>query len=284
MYQFSVPFLALVVIALLYSYFDLFNKRNVPDVFAYASVVVGVVITLVYYQNMLILSFSLALLIGIVGYALYRGGLWGAGDYFELAAISLMLPLQPDPIFGLVNQLGLPFIISVLIGTGFAATWIVPIYYLLFVRGEKKKVSVDSKHVAYGLMLLILFLLFFVIVYSVFGFTLTQVALMLFLVVPSTFTIAFEDEITARMARHVYPNALEQGDIIAISMMSEKERAYFTSRYRKFGRLVTGEMIGNLKRVRKKLPVYKNAAPLAAFILIGIIVSLLFGNIVLLII
>ena len=39
-----------------------------------------------------------------------------------------------------------------------------------------------------------------------------------------------------------------------------------------------------LKGAKEKLPVYRNAAPLALFILIGVAISLIFGNLILLMI
>ena len=82
------------------------------------------------------------------------------------------------------------------------------------------------------------------------------------------------------MVARVYTRQLEDGDIIAFNMMSASEKKYF-SKYRGFERLATAELIGRLRNARRKLPVYKNAAPLAVFILIGVVASLLFGNIVL---
>ena len=84
------------------------------------------------------------------------------------------------------------------------------------------------------------------------------------------------------MVEDIFPRELDEGDIIAFNMMSKRDLNYFTSKYKGFERLATRGEIKMLKSENRKLPVYRNAAPLAVFIGAGIIFSLLFGNIILL--
>lgn len=277
--QMTVSLFALLAVAVLYAAFDLFNKRNVPDVFAYLSVIVGVIITFAFNQADLLYSLAIALTVGVIGYVIYRMGLWGAGDYFELVAISLIFPIQPLPILANVAQLDLPFILSVFIATGVAAIWIVPIFYLVLVKKSWRKMP-DEKHVIYGVSLFLLYMILLFFVYYFYGSTLGRVALIMVVAVPSAITLVFEEEITSRMVENIYPRQLDEGDIIAFNMMSISEIKRF-SKYKGFGRLATKKLIARMRNSREKLPVYRNAAPLAVFILIGIIISLLFGNVVL---
>ncbi len=277
--QMTVSLFALLAVAVLYAAFDLFNKRNVPDVFAYLSVIVGVIITFAFNQADLLYSLAIALTVGVIGYVIYRMGLWGAGDYFELVAISLIFPIQPLPILANVAQLDLPFILSVFIATGVAAIWIVPIFYLVLVKKSWRKMP-DEKHVVYGVSLFLLYMILLFFVYYFYGSTLGRVALIMVVAVPSAITLVFEEEITSRMVENIYPRQLDEGDIIAFNMMSISEIKRF-SKYKGFGRLATKKLIARMRNSREKLPVYRNAAPLAVFILIGIIISLLFGNVVL---
>ncbi|MCL5239263.1 MAG: hypothetical protein M1286_02205 [Candidatus Marsarchaeota archaeon] len=278
-YATTVSLLSLIAISVMYAAFDVFNKRNVPDVFAYASVAVGIAITLAFHQSELVFSLIVALIVGTIGYVVYRLGLWGAGDYFELVAISLILPVQPAPLFFGVAQLGLPFILSVFVGTGFAAIWIVPIYYLFFMKRAWVK-KPDAKHVYYGLSLFVLYMLLLLFIYYFYGYALGRLALIMIVAVPSALTLVFEEEITSRMVERIPTKKLEEGDIIAFNMMSKNEMRYF-SKYSGFGRLATRSLIARIKNAKMQLPVYRNAAPLALFILIGIGVSLFFGNVVL---
>ncbi len=275
----TVPLIALLSISVLYAAFDLFNNRNVPDIFAYASVVLGLVITVLYHADALTLSILIALLMAAVGYIIYRMGMWGAGDYFELVAISLILPFQPTPLFGNGIQFGFPFILSVFVAAGFAAIWIVPIYYLL-VKRRRWSWKLDTKRVLYSASMFILYMILFLFTYFITGFSATRLAMILFVAIPSCVMIVFEEEITSRMVERVYPKQLEDGDIIAVNMMTDAEKKYF-SKYRGFERLATNKLIEKLRNAKKKLPVYKNAAPFAVFILIGVVISLLVGNLIL---
>jgi hypothetical protein len=272
--------LAVVAVAILYAAFDVFNNRNVPDLFAYASVAFGFVITLVYNSASLQLSLELALVIWFAGYALYRSGIWGAGDYYELVAISLMLPIQPTPVYNSVLQFGLPFVLSVLISSGFAAILVLPVYYLLFVKRKWSKMP-DAKHIAYGAILFLLYMAMLIAVSYLLQFNAWRALFVLLVAAPSALIVVFEEEITARMVEHVLPKQLGDGDIIATGAMAPAERKFFL-KYKGFGRLATRQLISQMQNEKRKLPVYKNAAPLAAFIFIGVAVSLLFGNIILL--
>jgi len=282
--DFSIQILALAIVTVLYASFDVFNKRNVPEVFAYASVALGVAITFIFNFNVLAYSLLLALIVGVLGYLVYRMGMWGAGDYFELVAISLLLPMQFNPLLVSANQFQLPFILSVFTATGFVAMWVVPIYYLLIDRNRRVKSQLDARHTIYGLTLLVLYFAMCLAIYRFYGLSLGKIALLLLIAIPSAITIIFEEKITLRMVSPTLPKELEEGDIIAINMMSKRAIVHFYRRYRNFGRLVTKKFIAESRGERLQLPVYKNAAPLAFFILIGAVVSVLFGNLILLII
>jgi hypothetical protein len=280
---FPLQVFALIAISLIYASFDLFNKRNVPDAFAYASVAAGVLITLTFNESTMAYSFAIALFVGSVGYLIYRLGMWGAGDCFELVAISLIMPIQPLPLLDSVIQLELPFVLSVFVATGFATVFIVPIYYLVFAKKTDIERKPEKKHLNYGMSLLLLYLLLFITIYYFYSFDLVKIILIILVAVPSAITVMFENDITTRMVEKVYPNELEEGDIVAFNMMSSDEMRYFL-KYKNFGRLVTKEMMKGIKTAKRKLPVYKNAAPLALFIVIGVIISLLLGNVILLIV
>ena len=121
-----------LVIALIYLLFDVFNKRNVPGAFAYFTLGYGFVLTVLYFNmSQILVSSAIALVILGIGYAIYKAGQIGAADIIELAAISLMLPMQQAPVlFSSAAQFSLPFILSVMVAAGMAAIIIVPAYYL----------------------------------------------------------------------------------------------------------------------------------------------------------
>lgn len=278
----SISVLALAAITVLYAAFDVFNRRNVPNAFAYASVLLGLAVTVLLYPGNLLFSLAVALFVGAAGYLVYRAGFSGAGDFFELVAVSLLLPVQQAPLLVQANQLGLPFVLSVFIATGFAAIWIVPAYYLAANRHGGAKQRVRKRRIALGAATLALYAVLMSVISYSYGFSLLKLAILLAIAVPSAVTLVFEDRITAGMVRLVPPRELEEGDMLALNMMSGKEAARLSKKYEGFGRLVTRKFLNEAKGSKELLPVYRNAAPLAVFILIGVAASLLFGNLILL--
>ena len=273
--------LLLVLISLIYALYDIFNKRNVPDLFVYASLAVGLLSTIAYWSYLSLYSIGIAVVIGAIGYIFYKGGQLGAGDGFELVTISLLLPIQPTPFLASIAQFGMPFILSVLVATGFAAIVIVPIYYLLIDGKNRRKIEkVDAKSMVKGIIILTVYLVLLAMIYLVrYQISLIAIVLILILAVSSMFMALYANEINYRMISFVYPKELERGDMIAVSIMKKSDLAYFTRAYEKFGRVADDQLIAKVKDLNRKLPVYKKAVPFAAFIFIGVVVSLLFGDI-----
>ena len=65
--------------------------------------------------------------------------------------------------------------------------------------------------------------------------------------------------------------------------MDKKDIAYFSKRT-KFGRLASKRLISEIKGIKKRIPVYRDSVPFSFFIFFGVIISLLFGNLILTII
>lgn len=275
----------LLIVALAYALLDAFNNRNVPNLFAYATVVAGAVVLLATYNfNTIVIGALLALLIGALSYILYRTGFLGGGDVFEFVAIILILPLQPLPLLTATPQFNLPFILSVFIATGIVAVWAVPLYYLLFAKRREKGFHVQRQAALSGALLLVAYLLLFLIIDRFAGFSLMTLVLILLIAIPSAIILVFQKLITMRMVSDVYPTALEEGDIIATNLMHTKDVRFFLGKSKYFQRLVTKQLMRDLKSVKRRLPVYKNAAPLALFTFFGILIALAFGNLLLYII
>lgn len=271
----------LIIITLIYALFDGFNKRNVPNIFAYASVVIGaVVLVATNPQSTIVVGALLAVLVGALCYILYRTGFLGGGDLFEFVAIVLLLPMQPQPLLTFAPQFNLPFILSVFIATGIVSVWAVPAYYLLFVR-NKGRVAVEKKHSVTALALILAYFLLFMIIAAFTGFRLSTLALLLVIAVPSAIVLMFQKTITRRMVSDVYPKDLEDGDIIATNMMRRSDIGFFMKKSKRFQRLVTPRLMRDLRGVKRKMPVYKNAAPLALMTFVGVLLALAFGNLLL---
>jgi hypothetical protein len=255
----------------------------VPDVFVYSSLGVALVLTFAYGIGTIEISLLLALVIGALGYVLYRKGVMGAGDFFEFATISLLIPIQPTPLFSSLPQFGFPFVFSVFIATGYAAVVGMVAYYLIKARMSKDHTALklDRARVYKGLGIFIAYLLMLAVLSYITGLRLAAVFLVLVIAGASALTIVFEKAINRQMISYVYPSRLAQEDMIATNVMSKGELEYFSSKSKHFGRLVTKKLLQDLRKVRRKVPVYTSGVPLALFAFIGILVSLLIGNILL---
>ncbi|MGC8687352.1 MAG: hypothetical protein ACP5RM_01480 [Candidatus Micrarchaeia archaeon] len=273
-----------IILAFLYMLFDLFNKRNVPDIFAYATLAYALVLSLLYMNIVAVEGIALALVIIGIGYLVYKAGQIGAADIIEFAAIAMIIPIQPAPWYSATNQLGLPFIFSVLVGTGIAALVIVPLYYLPISISSKKRITVSGKSLFKGILVIAAYLLFTTFIALVSHPSPYAIAMLAIVGIASSIIVAFEDVLTIAMVDYVGASKFEYGDIIAFNLMDYAFIKKMKKRVKNFDRLVTPELIAEMKKkgIRKKFPVYKHAMPLALAIFIGVIASLAFGNLLLL--
>ncbi len=281
---FMVRVASLVAVALLYLLYDLFNNRSIPSVFAYATVAFGVFMTILYFNYaMILISIAVAAAIFGIGYLLYRKGQLGFGDITEFAALSLIFPFQQTPLMNNLYQYNIPFIVSVVIAAGLAAILIVPIFYIPAAKKKFPKALINyiskkdaSRSIIVGLsyMLLIAVMVLFVRI-QIYG-----ILILAALTFGSVFTILFENPITNSMVANVGINELEEEDIIAMNMLSEKTKRKLNSEIKGFTGLVTRDMIVKMKRkhIKIKLPVYKKGIPFAVPLFVGVIITLLFGN------
>ncbi len=275
--------IVLLAITLAYALFDLFNKREVPNIFAYASLLVAIALGITYWNAEFIEGLAISLFISASGYVLYKKGLLGAGDVFELITITLLLPLQPIPILSSTLQLGMPFILSVFISSGYFSIIIIVLYYLLIAKRNslEKNFKIERKRIFSATAMVLLYLFMVLLIYFTVGIGIPGVLLLLLLVVPSCIMLVYERLINYRMVSMLYPRELTPDDMIATNLMATSDLSYFRKTYQGFGRLATGKLIKKLRTERRKLPVYRNAAPLAAFFFVGVVFSLLFGNLLL---
>jgi hypothetical protein len=277
---------SVVVIAFIYMLFDVFNRRNVPSFFAYATVAYGAVLTILYFNiGTILLSALIAIAVMGFGYFVYKIGQLGLGDAFELAALSLVLPLQPRGLIGNLPTLGLPFIFSLLVCTGIAAIILVPLYYIPKSRKMKIKARMSSSDIVKTITigsayLIFIFFLALVIRTSIYG-----IALLIAVIAGSISIMLFEKRITYMMVDMVDFRGFEEGDIIAFNLMDKNEIEQARKKVHSFERLITGELIAEMKKkdIRKKYPVYKRGVPLAVPIFVGVVLALLFGNLIFLI-
>ena len=278
---------SVIVIAVAYMLFDVFNRRNVPSVFAYGTMGYGALLTVLYF-NYSIIAVSALIAVAVMGfgYFLYKAGQLGLGDAFELTALSLILPIQQPALFGHLPTLGLPFVVPLLITTGISALILVPVYYVPRSLGVKsRKFKPDTGDLLKALTIGAVYAVFIIFLAFVIKVGAYGLLLMIAIAIGSISIIIFEKRITSTMVDMVDYRGFEEGDIIAFNMMDLSEIENAKKIAPSFDRLVTRKLISELKsgRAKRKFPVYKRAVPMAVPILASVIITLAFGNIVLLI-
>ncbi len=280
---------SMVAIAFIFLLFDIFNNRNVPNLFAYGSVAYGALLTLLYLNAQLILTSALlAAVVLALGFLVYKAGHLGSADVMEFAAISLMLPFQQSALLLRLPQFGLPFVLAVFIAAGLSALVMAPLYYTMMsknrVRGLVGSVSasdaVKAATIAAAYVMFILFLYYYIHAYPL------GIAVVAIIGAGSCAVVLLSRSIETAMVGMAPAAALEPGDIIALEMMKPREIEWFRRRLSRFGRLVTPALIAQMRalRVRKRLPVYEHAMPFAVPIFVAVVLSLLAGNIMLFIV
>ncbi|MDE1868509.1 MAG: hypothetical protein KGH60_00885 [Candidatus Micrarchaeota archaeon] len=278
---------SILVIGAVYTLFDILNKRNVPEVFAYGTLAFGAVLTVLYLDfNSILVSTAIALVVLGLGYLVYRIGQIGAADIIEFAAISLILPFQAMPYLGNLQQFGLPFVLSVLVSSGIVALAMVPLYYLPRARRILKMPItsyIDNRGLFKATLITIVYALFVAFLGLDFGTGIAGLTIIAVLLVCSSIVMLFEKPIANAMVEMVPVSKFDEGDIIALNLMSKTDVLAMKRKVKGFDRLVTLKLLQQMraKRIAAKFPVYKKAMPLALPIFIGIVISLLFGNIIL---
>jgi Flp pilus assembly protein protease CpaA len=277
-----------LVIAFAYMLFDVFNERNVPDVFAFGTLLFAAAAALFGATSSNILtSYIVAAMICGLGYILYKIGEIGAADIIELAALVLLIPLQPVPFLSGASQLGFPFAVSLIVDTGIAAVIMVPLYYIpkaFSLMGKSVFSKISRSDLSKALVVVIAYALFFTFIATLFAVGTYGLIIFASLMVFSSLMLLFQNPITLSMVKMASYSEFTEGDIIAFNLMRPSQIIAAKRKISNFGRLVTPAMISEMKskKINTKFPLYKNAVPLAVAIFAGLVFAILFGNMVLL--
>lgn len=271
----------LLLISFIYAVYDVFNKRNVPNSFVYFTIILGAVIAYLANSGMqMIVTFVMAIVIGTIGYTIYKAGLLGAGDVLELVFVALVIPQWPDPFFSVTYQWGVPFVISVIIAAGYASLIFIPLYYLLVKKPPRGAPKPDRRRVFVGIAFFMIYMAFVAVMRYLYNINLVGSVLIFVLALFAGITMIYDQKIYLGMVDFIYPSKLEEGDMIATNLMKKRELAVFQKKAN-FGRLASEELISEIRDIKVKIPVYRDSVPFSLFIFIGVVVSLLYGNIIL---
>ncbi|MEM4065005.1 MAG: hypothetical protein QW582_02185 [Candidatus Micrarchaeaceae archaeon] len=277
-----------ITIATIYMCYDLFNRRNIPNIIIYTTSIIGIAFLFIM-PTILVESATFAIIAFSVGFLIYKIGQIGLGDIIEIVLLSLIIPFQEVPLLINKIQYSLPFILSLFIASGFIALIIVPIIYIP--KAARKNLlhlnKNETKKAEFKVIIFSVAYLIFAGMLANFGMlSLYGIILIGIFIFSSDITILFEKAMLRVMI--IYKKASELGidDMIAISLMNKELLDSIKSKVPEFTGLATKNIIEELKenRINSKIPVYENGIPFAVPIFLGLIISLLFGNILLLII
>ena len=257
-----VAFVGTVVAA----YYDIFNKKNIPDQFLYGFLAVAFLTNLVFYEeNLFLFSLAVAVFFSAVGYLFYRVGQLGGADVFVLAAIMLLLPIHPSFVGMSFNM---PFILSVIIFSGVLFALYVIIYF-----GWKLSQVEAKPNWIYALML-IPYLLFAYVYINSFLFSPLYFIFVSILLLATIFFMMFRDSLIRLLAEELPVAQLEAEDVLALEIMNKD----LIDRY-KLPRLLTEGEVERLKKTKvSEVWVYTRLPPFIPFLLVGMILSLLFAK------
>ena len=256
------------------SYFDVFNKRSVPEWFLYLFLAICILINLLDLQT-LPFALGIGFFIFVIFYILYRFGQIGGADAYILGSIAFLLPFQPMSFLAIPDQIiGGIFIFNLFVYSGILFMIYMFVYSLKIVS---KDFSISKEKMFKVLPVIFSYLIFVFIAYNspIFILGLDSYALFLsILVIFLTYFLLFEDKIKSSFVKFVGANEVEVEDIIDIDRMDKD----LVKKY-SLSRLVTKQQYEKMKKIKgKKIALFSNLPPFIPFILIGYILTLLLGN------
>jgi hypothetical protein len=248
------------------TYFDVFNKRNVPNSILYAFLAIAFIANLILYQeDLFFFSIALALFFSAIGYLFYRFGQLGGADLFVIASVILLLPIHPS-FAGLTFNL--PFIFSVIVFAGVAfAVYVIAFYGLKLIgSGAQPKLMY--------LLLLIPYIIFAFIYINSIIFSPVYFMFVSILLIATIFFLMYKEDINHLLAERMSPAEMEEEDVLAIEMMDQK----IVKKY-KLKRLATKTEIARMEKLKvREIWVYSKLPPFLPFMLLGMLLSLVFAS------
>jgi len=241
------------------SYYDIFNRRTIPDWLSYIFIVVALAFSLLT-EGIVPIKIGAAAVIFALGYLLYRIGYIGGADVFFLSGLALILPLTFEGGSGLAA----PVIIVVLL----ISTILMALYLEYNFFAQKNRFEPKMQEIATAVIWIVGYGM---VAYMIYTFGMVQLATLALLVgiVSSLFALIKKD-LTKSLITFVAPSKIIEEDILAVEEMNP-------TIVQKYGleRLITKEQIEKIKKAKiKRVPIYGKLPPYMPFMLIGVIAAL----------
>ncbi|BCS90974.1 MAG: hypothetical protein ARM1_0431 [Candidatus Micrarchaeota archaeon] len=288
-----IAYIAALIFAAVYALFDVFNKREIPSIFAYIIFILSIAIAFLSYYtdaSIFIIDLLIVALLIALGYPLSRTALIGDGDIFEIATLSALLPFikpldfnLPYWIYGINGVL--PFALTIIINSGFFGIILTLIFYLpLAVRRFGFSSLARSIKPDYIDLALLLSYILFLFVATFSGIGIISTVIMSIIFISAIILRKLEVYIEKLFIRHKRVIDIKEGDVLAIDHISKEKMNELDSL--KIGRAITSSDVRKLRErlnLQEELPVYVNGVPFSVAILIGLAFGIVYGNIIILI-
>ncbi|MCX8174646.1 MAG: hypothetical protein N3E51_00360 [Candidatus Micrarchaeota archaeon] len=264
------------------AYYDVFNRKWVPNAVAYGSLVAAVLLNIVFFsQEAFIFAVGWGALIFAATYLLYKSGQLGGADVYIISSLAMAVPVLQKPALAPPQQVPYPFILSVLLATG-----IIFIAHMLlrFVPFISKKISRGEVRFCWSRLATPAVLL---AAFSVFIYALARLPIALpysyllvlaFLFFALLFFSFFKEEIKESMIETVPVGKLQEEDVLALDRMKPG-----IVRKLSLSPVLSQSSIKKLRKSRlKAVPVYTGMPFFLPYLLFGLIFTALFGDLVVL--
>lgn len=267
--QYSIPFeeariVAGVLMLSIGTYFDLFKNKNVPDKFLYACLVVAFLFAVFPFGDLGVYALAQGVFIFAIGYMMYKAGQIGGADVYLLSALAMLVPIPPS-VTGI--SMAVPFIFFVIIYAGLLFTAYNILYFA--VRLSRERITkIDWVY----LILAVPFAIFAYFYLNSIFYSPVYFSIITILFIGAVVFGAFRE---AMMRHTVVGVPVEKAgeEVFASEYASERERKIVKVR------VIDKKTIEELKKAKiKKITVYGKLPPFIPFLLLGLLLSLFFAN------
>ena len=261
------------------AWYDIYNKKNVPDRLLYAFVAVAFLVNITDF-SLVISRLPLAALMIIALYLMYRAGQLGGADLFVLIGIYLALPAMSAPLMpsGDAQILGLvplPSLFTILaLSAVLCALWLIIKLGPPLVKDTLKgKIKFKTMNFVIAFIMLVVygFLLVTIVQFSTFlPISPVHIAFLTMIVILVFFFSLYKDAAMARMViwkKRIEPEEALSLESLPLALVQKMH----------LGRLITLQQMRKMNKLNRKWPVLDLPAFLPC-ILIGLIIYILFGD------
>jgi Flp pilus assembly protein protease CpaA len=266
--------------ALVGTYFDLFNKKNVPETFLYLFLALAFLVNLAAYnETTTMYGIVSAIIVFAAFFLLYKAGQLGGADVFILTSITLLLPVQPTLFAQSQNYIlpSLPFIINVILASGLSfMLYMIVRSFPIAIKALTTPGKIDKKSLVGAFAIVLAFGAFSYVAASTMLVSPGYFAFISIMILLSIYFTIFKNAINDSMLEWVSGSGVEAEDILAIDKMDKE----FVKKHN-IPRLIDAAALGRIKHIHeKKLALYSRLPPFLPHVLIGLVVSILCGNII----